>query len=310
MIKNTRDFIEKSQKIHNNFYKYDKVDYKFSRQKVIITCPIHGDFLQTPNKHLCGRGCPKCKYIKIGKKKNGTTENFIKKAKQIHGNKYDYSLVDYDKAKKKVKIICKKHGIFEQTPDSHLSGQGCSSCGVERIKQLQKLLVKDFITQANKIHNNTYLYNLVEYDNLHQKVRIICKKHGVFEQLATNHLSGQGCPKCRSSKGETIIRKILKKLKINFVEQYKISKCKYKNPLIFDFAIFNDNNIIKCLIEFQGKQHYMPIKHFGGEKSFKEREIKDNIKIRYCKENCIILYHIRYDEDIEEAIKNIIFGLF
>lgn len=95
-------------------------------KKVIITCPIHGDFEQCPEKHLKGFGCPVC-----SGRDGITTEKFIKRAKEIHGNKYDYSKVDYKDNKTKVTIICPKHGEFEQAPSNHLRSCGCRKCYFE-----------------------------------------------------------------------------------------------------------------------------------------------------------------------------------
>jgi len=117
-----------------------------------------------------------------------TTIDFIEKSINIHGNKYDYSLVEYVGSKMKVKIICRIHGVFEQIPTHHLNGVGCSGN--------KKYTTEEFIKKATKIHNNRYDYSLVDYINTNTKVKIICKKHGIFEQTPKKHLKGQECPKC------------------------------------------------------------------------------------------------------------------
>lgn len=122
-----KEFTEKAKIVHNKYYTYDNAEYTNTRTNIIITCPIHGDFQQLPNNHLRGQRCPKC----FGCTKS-TTKEFITKAKSIHSNKYDYSLVDYTHNRKKVEIICKEHGIFKQTPDSHLRGSGCKICSTLR----------------------------------------------------------------------------------------------------------------------------------------------------------------------------------
>lgn len=126
------------------------------------------------------------------------TEDFIEKAKTIHGNKYDYSKTDYIKSSEKIKIICPEHGMFLQTPNSHLSGKGCKLCGRERTKNS----LNDIIKKANEIHNNKYDYSLVIYKNMNTKVKIVCPMHGIFEQSFHAHIiSGQECPKCANKKG-------------------------------------------------------------------------------------------------------------
>ena len=120
-----------------------------------------------------------------------TTETYINKCINIHENQYDYSLVSYIGSNEKVKIICKKHGIFEQRAFCHLQGQKCSKCQFDK-KKKDKL---DFIIKSNLKHKNKYDYSLVEFENRHEKVKIICKDHGIFEQRASDHLKS-GCPKC------------------------------------------------------------------------------------------------------------------
>ena len=119
----TEEFIQKAQEVHGT-YEYDKVVYVNSSTKVIITCQKHGDFEQTPNNHLAGQGCQICS----GKAKSNT-EDFVQKAKKVHGTKYGYDKVVYKTNKTKVIITCQKHGNFEQTPNSHLKGAGCPTCG-------------------------------------------------------------------------------------------------------------------------------------------------------------------------------------
>ena len=121
-------FIERARKIHKNKYDYSKVNYIKATIEVIITCPKHGDFPQTPNKHLSGRGCRECQYEKVSKMHKLSTEEFIRRAKEIHNGKYDYSKVNYIGYEDEVIIICPKHGDFPQTPSSHLNGSGCPKC--------------------------------------------------------------------------------------------------------------------------------------------------------------------------------------
>ena len=121
-----------------------------------------------------------------------TNAEFIEKSKAIHGDKYDYSLVDYQNQLIKVKIICKHHSIFEQKPKDHLNWRGCPICG----GTYKKYNTKGFIQKAKEIHGDKYDYSLVDYQNLSTKVKITCFEHGVFEQIADNHLRGSICPAC------------------------------------------------------------------------------------------------------------------
>jgi hypothetical protein len=190
----TEEFIFKANVVHNNKYDYSLVQYVTSHIKVKIICPEHGIFEQKPNNHLHGQGCPIC----MGGCKI-TIQTFIDKSTAIHDNKYDYSLVEYINSKTKVKIICPDHGTFEQRPSGHLRGQGCVECSNLYNSNNTRSTTKDFIDKSNIIHNNKYDYSLVEYIGSHTNVEILCKEHGSFNQLPTNHLSGKGCPNCSHS---------------------------------------------------------------------------------------------------------------
>ena len=116
-------FLERAEKIHNNKYDYSKVEYVNAKTKVCIICPKHGEFWQTPDNHLKGKGCAYCANVK-----KITTEEFIERAREVHGDKYDYSSSVYVNNKTKIKIICPIHGEFELTPNAHLQGRGCKKC--------------------------------------------------------------------------------------------------------------------------------------------------------------------------------------
>jgi hypothetical protein len=129
----TEDFINKANEIHGNKYDYSKTTYSNPKIKINIICPIHGEFYQIPHSHLEGCGCSKCFFNKVHLNNLSTTEDFINKANEIHGNKYDYSFVDYRNNTTKVKIICPIHGEFYQTPHNHKRGNGCKKCAGVKI---------------------------------------------------------------------------------------------------------------------------------------------------------------------------------
>jgi len=196
----TEQFIDRAKKVYGDRYDYSLVQYKNTKTKVKIICHIHGVFEQTPHVHLQGRNCYKCGIItknnklrKPNTKKRKTTQQFIEDAKKVHGNKYNYKLVQYKNNRTKVKIICHEHGVFEQRTDVHLQGSGCPKCAIimRKIKTTQQ-----FIEKAYCKHGDKYNYKLVEYKGVHIKVKIICPIHGVFEQLPSVHLQGYNCPKC------------------------------------------------------------------------------------------------------------------
>jgi hypothetical protein len=197
---NTEEFIKKAESIHNNKYDYSLVNYKNNNTKIKIICPKHGEFKQQPGSHLLGKGCKKCSYLTIGSALQSNTKDFIEKANKVHNNKYDYSLVNYITAEKKVKIICPIHGEFIQLPSGHLSGRGCSKCSRIKGGKLRKSTTEEWIKKAQKVHGNRYDYSKVNYIASSEKIIIICKKHGEFKQISNAHLQGQNCPKCRKIK--------------------------------------------------------------------------------------------------------------
>jgi very-short-patch-repair endonuclease len=223
-----------------------------------------------------------------------TTEEFINRCKLIHGDKYDYSLTEYRTLEDKVKIICKKHGEFNQSPNNHLKGHGCSSCAGSK-----KLTTNDFIYKANLIHNNKYDYSLVEYINVDTKIKIICKEHGIFKQTPYKHINNkQGCYKCNESKGEREIRQYLNENNIRFIPQNKFTKCVDINPLPFDFYLPDYN----MCIEYDGEQHYKSVEHWGGLNGLLDRQKKDKIKTDYCLINNIKLIRIKYNQKINDIL--------
>ncbi|MCK9416597.1 hypothetical protein M0Q97_08080 [Candidatus Dojkabacteria bacterium] len=190
----TTVFIRKANKKHDNKYDYSKSIYLSNKEKLIIICPIHGEFLQTPQAHLTGSGCPKCGRIRSDK------NEFIEKANQIHKNKYDYSESIYSNNTTRIIIKCLEHGEFLQTPQAHLKGQGCPKCGILKNQKSNTKDNLEFIEEANKVHKRKYDYSKTNYMFAKEKVTITCPIHGDFEQRACNHLNGSGCPKCSNLK--------------------------------------------------------------------------------------------------------------
>lgn len=144
-----QQFLDKSNNKHNNFYDYSLAIYINATTKVKIICPKHGIFEQQPNNHIFGQGCIKCMGDKVKKARISDTKNFIIKSKKVHGEKYDYSLVNYKTGKDKVIIICPSHGEFLQTPFAHSSPsmqQGCPFCRISKGEdEIEKFLIKNNI---------------------------------------------------------------------------------------------------------------------------------------------------------------------
>ena len=298
MLNNSQQFIEKAKTIHGDKYDYSLVHYINNKTKINILCPVHGIFEQEPRTHLSRSGCPKCGDIKTQSSTRYNTEKFIKIASSKYKNFYDYSLVDYKNTSKKVKIICPIHGVFEQSPNSHLSGHGCPKCAINsRGQQLTKEQTF-FINQANHLHKNKYDYSKVVYESNGEAIIIICPIHGEYKQTPSKHLSGQACPICKESKGEREIRNYLIENKISFIRQYKFNDCRNIKPLPFDFYLPDFNTCI----EFNGGQHYNSVEYWGGEETLKNVQYRDNIKMEYCKNNNIPLIILKNIKNINSCL--------
>jgi hypothetical protein len=218
-INNNEDFIINAKEVHGDEYDYSLTNYINSYTKVKIICSKHGVFEKIPNAHIKNKqGCPICsKEIKNINKKY-TNELFIDKAKKTHGNKYDYSLVEYISSNIKVKIICPEHGEFEQIPSGHIRGKGCEECGLKIVKDKLRKSTNSFIIDTNEIHGDKYDYSLVEYVNAKGKVKIVCPEHGVFEQKAEDHINGHGCKECglKYQYSENELKAFISELNIEF----------------------------------------------------------------------------------------------
>lgn len=284
---NKEEILKSFKEIHGNRYDYSLVEYKNTRTKVKIICLEHGIFEQCPSNHIYSKqGCPKC-----ANRHKPSLEEFIFQSNKIHNNKYDYSLVDYKNNSTKVKIICPEHGIFEQKPNGHIiQKSGCLKCSGKYKKSKE-----EFISQSKEIHGEIYDYSLVDYKNNKKNVKIICPKHGIFEQRPDSHLNReQGCPLCNNSKGELKINKILKDNNFSFVAEKDFENCIDNKKLRFDFYLPEHN----LCIEYDGLQHYESVEYWGGIDYLKYVQKHDEIKNDYCKENNINLIRIKYDRKL------------
>lgn len=174
---NTATFIERANQVHAGKYDYSKTVYKNMHDKVIITCPEHGDFEQAPTNHLAGKGCPDC-----NPSKRNTQASFVKKARAVHGDKYDYSKVVFTRNKDKVIIICPKHGEFFQEANSHLQGFGCPECNNEQRSARYK---PETMEKSHATIKARYgVDNAMELDSVKQKVAdTVQQKYGVDNAL-------------------------------------------------------------------------------------------------------------------------------
>lgn len=204
--KSQNDFIHAAKQIHGEQYDYSKVNYVSSHIKVSIGCPLHGEFRQVPSSHESGVGCPKCGQIKKGKSRRNSNADFVENARRVHGEKYDYSNVDYKTQFDRICIICPTHGEFVQLPKYHLKGAGCAKCAIDALR----FTTANFISIATRIHGDRFDYSNVRYVSMQRKVHILCRTCGTsFEQIPNSHLQGAGgCPHCANQIRSSILREI------------------------------------------------------------------------------------------------------
>ena len=294
----TEEFIKKAKEKHGEKYNYSKVEYNGTHVKICIICPKHGEFWQTPHNHLIGRGgCVKCQH----ENHTYTQEEILLMFKEKHGDKYDYSKVEYNGIMNKVCIICKEHGEFWQDPHEHISGGGCPLCAHN-----VKYTTEEFIKKAKEKHGDKYDYSKVEYNGMHNKVCIICPEHGEFWQMPYVHLLGCGCSLCyKISKLEKDVMRLLDSLGIKYTFQKKFL---WLGKQTVDFYLEDYNIAIEC----QGMQHFEPVR-FGGisnEKAinrFNEQILRDNNKRELCNKNGVkILYYSKIKKKFPyKVLKNL-----
>ena len=295
------EFVEKGNIIHVNKYDYTKVNIISYKTKVCIICPIHGEFEQTIGNHLSGKGCPKCGRVATIQSHKKDINHFLKKAKEIHGDKYDYTKVVYKGCREKVCIVCPKHGEFWQTPSNHYKF-GCKDCGFEIKTSKSIKSFNDYEEIIYNIHGDIYEYDKTIYVNYHTPMKILCKKCGnyFFQSLSKHITSKHGCPICKQSHLENAVENRLKELDIEFIRQYTNDKFK---GLKLDFYIPKQQIAIEC----QGTQHFQKHTFFHkSEKDFLKQIDRDIKKSNICEENSIkLIYVINDDIEINNLIPKI-----
>lgn len=319
----TDELITRSKECHTSEFdnlSYEKTNYVNKKTKVIVTCHNkdengieHGDFEIATGHLLDGQGCPICRYLKSSSKKRRSLEKVIEESRKVHGDKYDYSEIkNYKNDRIKYPIICKQHGTFYQTFNNHIKfKQGCPICGREKCDDARRFTFEDFVERANKRHNNKYIYHDDEFftnRKKYSKLRITCPIHGDFYQTMTNHLFGQGCPICKTSKLEQEFTNFLVEKGIKYEYQKKFDWLIYKRQLELDFYLPEYNVAIEC----QGSQHFIEDHFYEPLKVTQER---DKLKKKLCEEHGIRIiyysnlgidypYHVFTDK--EELLKEII----
>ncbi|AWU98070.1 hypothetical protein [Azospirillum ramasamyi] len=301
-------FTGRAREIHGDRYDYSKAVLRGALAKITIVCPKHGPFSQAPTHHLAGQGCRKCGHERVGAARNRAfAQTFIERAKLMHGDRFDYSETEYVDSRTPILVICNVHGATVQLPGEHLriNGYGCRECGMEihaaRARQRAAEAGRTFVERAKAVHGDRYDYRLVEYITSGEKITIICGKHGAFDQAANSHLNGRGCPSCMSSRGEQTIAQWLDEHDMDYVPQANLF-----GQFRYDFHV-PDRNL---LIEFDGIQHFIP-QNFGGqgpdaaERYFQMVKRNDAAKTDWAQAHGFVLERIAYYEDIVDRLEEI-----
>lgn len=299
---------------YGNRFTLNKETYKGKSSIVDVFCheidefgEKHGWFkIRGVDLLLNKYGCSKCANVK-----NSNKENLLRKFKKLYPDKfqfYDFSQFEYKNNKTKSVVRCKckdvfgdEHGVFKIRPNDLLSGYGCPKCG-NSFKKTTEYFIKEY---KLKFPNSEYDLSKVVYKSSHDKITVICPKHGEFQPIANNFLNGSGCPHCNSnnkSRMEEKISEMLVSENISFERQKTFECLKYKRNLFLDFYCEEYN----FGVEVQGEQHFKSIERFGGDEDFELRKTRDEIKLRLCNDNGIKLFYItKKDNNIEEIVNYI-----
>ena len=241
-------FIERSKELHGDKFDYSLVDYTNLETKVIIKCDKGHIFTQRPEGHLKSKSCPKC-----GGHGQYSQDDFLFKARQVHGDKYDLSKVEYINHKIPVTIICPIHKNFFISPFVFLRGSGCKQCSIYSQTKSQE----QFVAEAHRIHNNLYDLSKVVYKNSHTNVIVTCTKHGDFCIKPNKLLIGQGCSQCSE----------------RYTTKEYIKAVEDKHGKMFDYS----------LVEYQGSKNFITIICFNGH-LFKRKAGLHLLNCSGCKE--------------------------
>lgn len=286
--KTHEEYIVEAAKINPNIEVVEK--YINAHTKILHRCRIDRyEWLVKPSNILNGKGCPKCNGgVKYGH------EEYVRRVSTINSN--IEVIGEYVNTATKILHKCLIDGYeWLVAPCNILKGVGCPKCYGNITKTHEK-----YVKEVSTINPNIEV--IEKYINAKTNILHKCKIDG-HEWLScpTNILRGSGCPVCKFSHGEKNTEIYLIKHNVDYIPQYKFNDCKNKQMLSFDFYLPNYN----LCIEYDGIQHYEPIKYFGGERKLKYIQQNDDIKTKYCNDNNIVLLRIKYDDNIEEVLDNV-----
>jgi hypothetical protein len=293
----TEAFVRDAQHVHGARYSYTDVVYVDTNTPVLVRCLQHGPFPVTPTNHIRNSsGCPECS----GRRMN--TEMFRTKLYQRFPD-FPHSLekFDYVRAAKKATFVCRDHGDYQATPNMVLCGKGgCPKC-VGQHKTTEEFLAELSLKQPQLC--SLYDYTETSYQDTAHKIIVACSKHGQFKLLPSNHLRGQGCPKCNVSTGQLKVRLLLESFGINFEEEVTFPDLRGPQGKLYRFDFYLPDHV--TVIEYDGLQHFQPVKWSSSwtdvqaQRELETIQLRDKIKTQYCLDHNIRLIRIAHDQDVQ-----------
>lgn len=190
--------LHKAKNIHGDKYDYSKWVETFSKvaNKVTVICRKHGEFEIRVLNHVHGNGCKKCGAEARTKRLTTPYQEFVDRAKDVHGDKYDYDENSYIMMSEKVRVRCGTHGWFKQTATQHVRGHGCNLCAID-VRALNSITPFPVaLEKMRRVHGNRYEYDESSYTKMISQMRICCDNHGWFNLTPSRHCLGFGCPEC------------------------------------------------------------------------------------------------------------------
>ena len=290
--KTTKEFISESERIFGKgAIIYSKTNYVNAHTELIMTCPIHGDFFITPNKHLSRKvGCQKCSKEKNAASGRISEQIFYERCKSKFGNKFTYVNGNYNGMDKSFTFICKKHGEQEKIASAHLNSKcGCNLCANEKLTT-PKTTISELKEMVFRKYGDLYTFKTQDFTKMRCLMKFTCKVHGDFYETPTNLLRGCKCKKCQIKYSlEDEIKEFLEKIGEEYISQYRNN---WLDKLSLDFYLPKYNRAIEC----QGRQHYELVNSFGGKEAYKKQLERDGRKLSKCLENGVkLLYFTHYN---------------
>lgn len=262
-------FVQRAREKHGDKFQYRKKTYKDISSKLQIICPVHEVVEMTGASHLRAKtGCPKCRFLSIAESKTISHDEFLRRSKELHGEKQDYSKTFQIQGNQKITITCKVHGDFQQVAAKHLTG-GCRKCADDLHTLKRRKPLEKFLEQVKQVHGEKQDYSKIIQNNTHTNVHVICREHGSFFKIAKEFINGQGCPQCREKRTSKVADEWLRfmevrdNVKIQFGEEGE-----FRIPETLQHADGQASQT-NTIYEFQGSQWHGDLSVQSPEKTNK-----------------------------------------